>query len=345
MSKHSHVGTLAVHTVIQYSSWCASVEMASSAKRAPAISTVQLSLLCIVCGQAIVLQLNRFRCNEPSKNKLTKLGDILEDVAKKADIQFKIAEIKVSHVCRRCRELILRIDKLYQNVLSLQSKLRVQLKQRPVQDIPLSPDRKQHYPASAEQITPMRASENRVQLKQRPVQDIPLSPNREQHYPASAEQITPTRASNNKRGRSITPSREDRPTIKRPMRPLLPKPTKRLLSSPQTRTGLSPAAKCPTTSQADSLVGTHKTPLLPSSVSNVINLPQATTGVCPKKLPFQQEEITIKVYENIEDDKEDNVKVYNHFGVEGCGVGGGGSTVGVSSHITGIIYFIFRWYW
>ena len=279
--------------------------MASSAKRAPVISTVQLSPICIVCGQAIVLQLNRFRCNEPGKNKLTKLGDILEDVAKKADIQFKIAEIKVSYVCRRCRELILRIDKLYQNVLSLQSKLRVQLKQRPVQDIPLSPDRKQHYPASA-------------------------------------EQITPTRASDNKRGRSITPSREDRPTIKRLMRPLLP----RLLSPPQTRTGLSPAAKRPTTCQADSLVGretTHKTPLLPSSVSNVINLPQATTGVCPKKLPFQQEEITIKVYENI-DDEEDNVKVYNHFEWRDVGLGGG-STVGVSSHITGIIYFIFRWYW
>ena len=109
--------------------------MASSAKRAPAISTVQQSPLCIICGQTIVLQHNRFRCNEPGKNKLTKLGDILEDVAKKADIQFKIAEIKISHVCRRCRELILHNDKLYQNVLSLQSKLRVQLKQRPVQDI------------------------------------------------------------------------------------------------------------------------------------------------------------------------------------------------------------------
>ena len=177
MSKHtcSHVGcytALVVHTMIQYSSWCASVEMVSSAKRAPAISTVQLSPLCIVCGQAIVLQHNRFRCNEPGKNKLTKLSDIL---AKKADVQFKIAEIKVSYVCQRCRELILHIDKLYQNVLSLQSKLRVQLKQRPVQDIPLSPDREQHYPASAEQITPTRVSENRVQLKQRPVQDIILS--------------------------------------------------------------------------------------------------------------------------------------------------------------------------
>ena len=127
------------------------------------------------------------------------------------------------------------------------------------------------------------------------------------------------------------------------MRLLLPRSTKRLLSSPQTRTGLSPAAKCPTSSQADSVVGrktTHKTPLLPSSVSNVINLPQAITGVCPKKLPFQQE-ITIKVYENIEDNEEDNVKVYNHFGMEGCGVGGGGRTVGVSSHITIFIFILY----
>ena len=57
-------------------------------------------------------------------------------------------------------------------------------------------------------------------------------------------------------------------------------------------------------------------------------LPQATTGVCPKKLPFQQEEITIKVYENIEGDQ--NVKVYVIFGMHG-GMWGGGEG-GICGH-------------
>ena len=108
---------------------CTSVEMAISIKEAPTISTIQRSPLCVVCGQAIVLQHNRFRCNEPDKSKLTKLGDILENVAKRADIQFKLTMGAVSHMCRHCREFILRLDKLYQNVLTLQSKLRLQLKQ------------------------------------------------------------------------------------------------------------------------------------------------------------------------------------------------------------------------
>ena len=119
--------------------------MAISTKQAPTISTIQRSPLCVVCGQAIVLQHNRFRCNEPDKNKLTKLGDILENVARRADIQFKIAMGAVSHMCRHCREFILRLDKLHQNVLTLESKLKLQLKQGSVQDTKLSPDREQHH--------------------------------------------------------------------------------------------------------------------------------------------------------------------------------------------------------
>ena len=45
-----------------------------------------------------------FRC------KLTKLGDILENVARRADIQFKIAMGAVSHLCRHCREFVLRLS-------------------------------------------------------------------------------------------------------------------------------------------------------------------------------------------------------------------------------------------
>ena len=259
---------------------CTSVEMAISTKEAPTISTTQRSPLCVVCGQAIVLQHNRFRCNEPDKSKLTKLGDILENVAKRADIQFKITMGAVSHMCRHCREFILRLDKLYQNVLTLQSKLRLQLKQGSVQDTTLSPDREQHHSVNS----------------------------------TSTKQITPKRSSENKRYRSLTPSRQDHdPTVKRPMRSLLPKPTKRLLSSPQTRTGFSPAAKRPTVSQPSTHSVQEKAPSMLSSVSNVINqpTPAQATWQCPIELPFQQEEITIKVYENIEDDEEDNVKVHN----------------------------------
>ena len=217
--------------------------MAISTKQAPTISTIQRSPLCVVCRQAIVLQHNRFRCNEPGKSKLTKLGDILENAARRADIQFKIAMGAVSHMCWHCREFILRLDKLHQNVLTLESKLRLQL-----------------------------------QLKQGSVQDTTLSPDREQHHSTSTKQIltvTPKRASESKRCRSLTPSRQDNdPTVKRPMRLLLPKPTKRLLSSPQTRTGFSPAAKRPTVatlSQPSTHTVHEKAPSVLNLVSNVIN--------------------------------------------------------------------------
>ena len=135
---------------------------------------------------------------------------------KRADIQFKITMGAVSHMCRHCREFILHLDKLYQKVLTLQSKLRLQLKQGSVQDTTtLSPDREQHHSANA----------------------------------TSTKQITPKRSSENKIYRSLIPSRQDHdPTVKRPMRSLLPKPIKWSLTSPQTRTGFSPAAKCPTVS-------------------------------------------------------------------------------------------------
>ena len=88
-----------------------------------------------------------------------------------------------------------------------------------------------------------------------------------------------------------------------------------LQSSPQTRTGFSPAAKRPTVatpSQPSTHTVHEKAPSVLSSVANVINQPTLAqaTWECPKKLPFQQEEITIKVYENLEDDEEDNVKVH-----------------------------------
>ena len=220
MSKHSHVCNS--HTVLRAYSTKRAQNSEFYSTSAMAASTVQRAPLCIVCGQAIIEQYNRFKCTEAGGSTLTKLGSTLEDVANKADIQLKIAMGTVSHMCRRCREFILRIDKTYQNVLSMQRKLQDLVKPRlATADVERSticsksPDREQQHSwllvsaknTAAKFVTPKK---NTAYLQSK---------------------------------RTLTPVHDNEPTSKKPMRLLLPKPTKRSLPSPQTRTGLSPATK------------------------------------------------------------------------------------------------------
>ena len=206
MSKHSHVCNS--HTVLRaYSTKCAQ----NSEFYSTSASTVQRAPLCIVCGQAIIQQYNRFRCTEARGSTLTKLGSTLEDVANKEGIQLKIAMGTVSHMCRRCREFILRIDKTYQNVLSMQRKLQDLVKPRlATADVERSticsksPDREQQHSwllvsaknTAAKFVTPKK---NTAYLQSK---------------------------------RTLTPVHDNEPTSKKPMRLLLPKPTKRSLPSP-----------------------------------------------------------------------------------------------------------------
>ena len=106
--------------------------------------------------------------------------------------------------------------------------------------------------------------------------------------------------------RTLTPVRNNEPNCKKPMRLLLPKPVKRSLPSPQTRTGLTPAAKRTT-------IQSHAHPQIPlASRIDPDSEPStrvSSRGMCPTVLPFYQEEIAIKVYEDVEDDEEESVKV------------------------------------
>ena len=264
-----------------------------------AVSTVQRAPLCIVCGQAIIHQYNRFRCTEAEGSKLTKLGNTLEDVAKKADIQLKIAMGAVSHMCRHCREFVLRIDKNYQNVLSMQKKLQDLLKPRLASDdgkenfiCPKSPDRDQQHSQRAKGTKSTGTNFE--------------SPPKNTIYVQSK--------------RSLAPVHYHEPTRKKPMRLLLPKPTKRSLPSPQTRTGLSPASKRTTVIRSQASQPTRRTLALcnnkeqtpPASSLDPDSEPNARVsakGLCPTVFPFNQEEVVVKVYEDIEDDEEEDVKV------------------------------------
>ena len=104
------------------------------------------------------------------------------------------------------------------------------------------------------------------------------------------------------------------------MRPLLPKPIKRSLPSPQTSTGLSPASKSTTVSRSQAhqparrilALCSNKEQIPPVSSldpDNELNARVSATGLCPTVLPFNQEEVIVKVYEDMEDDEEDNAKV------------------------------------
>ena len=253
--------------------------MAASALQRSASSAVQRTPPCVVCLQAIVQQYNRFRCTKAGGEKLTKLGCILEDVTDKANIHLKISMHTVSHMCRRCREFILRIDKTYQNFLSMQKKLQDLLKPR---------------------LTTGDFEKTSICSK---------SPDREQQH----LKITEYEMSK----RTLTPVRDNEPKSKKPMRLLLPKPAKRSLPSPQTRTGVSPATKR-TTIQSRAHENENENPpacrIDPDSEPNV-RVP--STGLWPTALPFHQEEVTIKVYEDIKDDEEESIKVCLSIG-EGC---------------------------
>lgn len=167
-------------------------DMAASALQRSASSAVQRTPPCVVCGQAIVQQYNRFKCTEAGGEKLTKLGCILEDVTDKANIHLKISMHTVSHMCWRCREFLLRVDKTYQNFLSMQKKLQDLLKPRlttgdfaKTSICSKSPDREQQhlkiteYEMSKRTLTPVRDNE----LKSKKPMRLLLPNQRRDHCP------------------------------------------------------------------------------------------------------------------------------------------------------------------
>ena len=116
-------------------------------------------------------------------------------MADKANIQLKIAMQTVSHLCRCYREFILRIDKAYHNLLSMQRKL---------QDL--------FQPT----LTTADIEKSTICSK---------SPGRQQQHLQLPRKIVEYERSK----RTLTPVHDSESKSKKPMRLLLPKPAKRSL--------------------------------------------------------------------------------------------------------------------